>query len=262
MSNTISIIIPAYNEERYLAACLDSIAAQTVKPDEVIVVDNNSTDNTAKIAKNYPFVKIIKEPKQGLVFARTTGLNMANSDWLVRIDADARLKKDWLEGLKEAIAKNPNMAGFTGRGVFYDTPFPRLAGAVQVTFFQYLQLPAMGGYTLWGANMAIHSTAWQEIADLCCLRNDIDEDINLTLQLARLNKRVKYCRKLEASTSLRRDQTNPLQVARYISTWPRDYLVNGKPVAAVYIALLTLIVVVLASLVWCVMFPFARAASR
>ena len=49
---TLSIVIPVFNEERYIKACLDSIAAQTVKLDEVIVVDNNSTDKTVLIAKN------------------------------------------------------------------------------------------------------------------------------------------------------------------------------------------------------------------
>ena len=52
---TLSIVIPVFNEQRYIKACLDSIAAQTVKPDEVIVVDNNSTDKTVQIAKKYKF---------------------------------------------------------------------------------------------------------------------------------------------------------------------------------------------------------------
>jgi len=55
----ISIIIPAYNEERYLGRCLDAIAAQSVRPYEVIVVDNNSSDDTAKVAQRYPFVTLL-----------------------------------------------------------------------------------------------------------------------------------------------------------------------------------------------------------
>src|SRR6185437_1716246 len=59
---TLSLVIPAYNEERYIKHCLDAIASQTVTPMEVFVVDNNSTDSTAAIAKNYEFVQVLSEP--------------------------------------------------------------------------------------------------------------------------------------------------------------------------------------------------------
>jgi glycosyltransferase involved in cell wall biosynthesis len=69
----ISIIIPVYNEAESLNACLDAIANQTIKPYEVIVVDNNSLDDTRLVAKAYDFVTLISETKQGVVHARSTG---------------------------------------------------------------------------------------------------------------------------------------------------------------------------------------------
>src|SRR5476651_1469584 len=83
MSNktlTLSIVIPVYNEQGYLKACLDSIAAQADLPDEVIVVDNNSTDDTAKIAKSYKFVRLLREPRHHQSFAQATGFDAARSD--------------------------------------------------------------------------------------------------------------------------------------------------------------------------------------
>ena len=56
---SLSIIIPVYNEESHLRQCLDAIAKQIEKPDEVIVVDNNSTDETVQIAKSFSFVKVL-----------------------------------------------------------------------------------------------------------------------------------------------------------------------------------------------------------
>src|ERR1035437_9021599 len=92
---TLAIVIPVYNEEFYLKACLNSIAKQTVAPDEVIVVDNNSTDKSVQIAKSYKFVKLLHEKRQHQVFAQATGFNAIKSDIIGRIDADSILPPDW-----------------------------------------------------------------------------------------------------------------------------------------------------------------------
>src|SRR5437868_10767389 len=106
MSNkplTLSIVIPAYNEENYLKACLDSVAKQSLKPDEVIVVDNNSTDRTVEIAKRYKFVKVLYEKRQHQVFAQATGFNAAKGEILGRIDADSILSPDWAKKIIAAF---------------------------------------------------------------------------------------------------------------------------------------------------------------
>jgi glycosyltransferase involved in cell wall biosynthesis len=252
----ISIIIPVFNEERYLKRCLNSVKSQTLKPHEVIVVDNNSTDASAEIARNYSFVRVIKEQQQGLVYARTTGLNAASGDLLVRLDADVRLPKNWIETLQHVAAEYPGAAAFTGRGTFYDTPLPRFLGWVQVVMYQYLQFPAMRGYTLWGANMAVRRDAWDAVKATCHRRNDLDEDIDLTFQLHHKGYRVKYTPKLAAAMSLRRDQTSPKQVLRYVATWPLDYVVNGRWVAAAYIVFLTAVVMLSSALLWLCLLPF------
>src|ERR1700722_5774418 len=94
---SVSLVIPAYNEERHLQTCLDSIASQACEPLEVLVVDNNSTDNTAAIAKGYSFVRLVKEPRQGRVFARNAGFEAAKGELIVRVDADTQMPPDWLE---------------------------------------------------------------------------------------------------------------------------------------------------------------------
>src|SRR3982751_3455353 len=120
----VSIIIPVYNEEGYLAACLDAVAAQQEKPFEVIVVDNNSTDASHKIAQGYTFVRIIAEKQQGTVFARNAGFEAAKGDILARIDADTRIPKDWVARLTRTFTDEPETAAITGSPMLYDTILP------------------------------------------------------------------------------------------------------------------------------------------
>src|ERR1035437_9820650 len=88
----VSVVIPAYNEEKYIGACLDSLMDQKEKPDEIIVVNNNSTDNTAKIVKKYP-VRLINEEQQGMIPARNRGFNEAKFEIIARTDADTILPR-------------------------------------------------------------------------------------------------------------------------------------------------------------------------
>src|SRR5438105_184501 len=121
---TLTIVIPAYNEENYLANCLESVAQQTVIPSEVIVVDNNSSDKTAQIAPSYSFAKVIKEKNQGVFFAARTGFKAANSDIIGRIDADTVLPSDWVEKVMTNF-QNSDVAAVTGPVSYYDMPLPR-----------------------------------------------------------------------------------------------------------------------------------------
>ena len=73
---TISVVIPAWNEEKYIEEALDLIAKQTIQPLEVIVVDNNSVDNTVAIAKRKG-ARVIKEARQGITPARNAGFNLS-----------------------------------------------------------------------------------------------------------------------------------------------------------------------------------------
>lgn len=227
-------------------------------PTEVIVVNNNSTDGTATIARKYSFVKLINEKKPGLVYARTTGFNLASGDLLVRLDADTRLSVTWLETLVKIAKRHPEIAGFTGRGEFYDVPLPRLSGLVQSIAFQYLQLPAMRGFTLWGSSMAVRQQAWQQVEKTCHMRTDIDEDIDMTLQLRQQGLKVRFDKRLKAGMSLRHGKLSPPEVARYVSTWPRDYWINGRFLAAAYIALLTVATIIFATIAWLLFKPFMR----
>src|SRR5262245_65774100 len=84
---TISAIVCAYNEESMLAPALHSLLAQTRVPDEVVLINNASTDGTRAVAEEIPGVRIVDEPEKGLVKARAAGLRAATGDVLWYIEA-------------------------------------------------------------------------------------------------------------------------------------------------------------------------------
>lgn len=179
------MIIPVYNEERHLKACLDAVAAQTRKPKEVIVVDNNCTDGTIAIAKSYDFVTIINEHDQGLIAARNTGFKAAKGDIHGRIDADSILDPDWCERVIRQFERDTTVSAVTGIGRTPLLPaLPRLTSTfMSRVYFLYIEadyeMPV-----LWGANMAIRRSAWKKIRNhVCLLDRAVHEDQDISLHL-------------------------------------------------------------------------------
>ena len=113
-----SVVIPAYNEEKTIAACLKSIISQNFpqKNYEVIVVNNNSTDKTKEIAKEFP-VRVINEPKRGYVWAIARGAREAKGEIIVYTDADTKVGKNWLRQYAQAFT-NPKVLIAGGGAIF------------------------------------------------------------------------------------------------------------------------------------------------
>lgn len=202
----LSIVIPAYNEEGYIGKCLDSIAAQTLKPHEVIVVDNNSTDRTVEIARQYPLVKVIHEKRQHQVFAQAAGFNKATGDILGRIDADSILPPDWVEKIIQAFADDPKLIAVTGGADPYDAPMKRAGSAI---FHSYIYVAGLvaGHRLLWGSNCALRATGWRKIKNQVMMRPDIWEDYDMAFCLARLGK-IGYISKNPVGVSFRAMHTS------------------------------------------------------
>ncbi|MBX4188906.1 glycosyltransferase [Candidatus Saccharibacteria bacterium] len=182
-SLTLSIVIPVYNEQDYLKACLDSIAAQAVMPDEIIIVDNNSTDRSLQIAARYPFVRIIKEPRQHQSYAQKTGFDAATTDIIGRIDADSILPADWVENVIEHFSKNSDLVAITGGTLPYDMA-ARNASSRVFAGYNILSSLIAGSRMLWGANCALRRDSWQKVSQKVTTRSNIWEDYDLSFCLA------------------------------------------------------------------------------
>lgn len=105
----VSVIVPAYNAEKYLERCLDSVAAQTMTDFECIIVDDGSTDRTGAIADDYaqndPRFKVIHQPNGGVSVARQTGIDSATGVYTIQFDADDWVEANMLEELLAAAEK-------------------------------------------------------------------------------------------------------------------------------------------------------------
>lgn len=162
---TISAIVCAYNEANYLPACLHALLAQTRPPDEIIVIDNASTDGTGDLARAVPGVRVIHEPARGLVVARETARLAARGSVLAYIDADCRPPIQWLEKIERRFEARPAVVAVTGPYRFYDWD---LLGRLLIRGYDFVVAPpthwvvhhAFGaGAILYGGNFAVKRDA-------------------------------------------------------------------------------------------------------
>ena len=106
---TISVIIPCYNRQRSLRQALDSVLSQTHKPDEIIVIDDGSTDGSVEVAKSYGSkVQVIQQPNAGAAKARNRGIASATGDWIAFLDSDDIWRTEKLKRQIEAMQSNPH----------------------------------------------------------------------------------------------------------------------------------------------------------
>jgi len=203
----VSVVIPAYNEEKYLGACLKSVLVQTDLPDEIIVVNNNSTDNTVKIASSFPEVTLLHETKQGITPTRNKGFNAATGDIIVRTDADTKVPKTWIKRIKKRFKEDPDLLALSGPARFEKIPKAmqyknwQTVILLNATFRQTFHHDCM-----FGPNMAIRKFAWEKVRnDICMDDKIVHEDVDLALHTARLGK-VLFDEKLVVVSSPRRWQ--------------------------------------------------------
>ncbi|OBA43305.1 MULTISPECIES: glycosyltransferase family 2 protein [Gordonia] len=207
---TISLVIPAYNEEATIAACLDSAVAQQPAFDEILVVDNSSTDSTVAIVGEYVAadhrIRLIVEPRQGVAFARATGFDAARGDIIARIDADTRMAPGWSEAVLDSL-RNGTWAAVTGVLMFYDAP---LQGALTAAYLWSMRIQGKGDGgelpAVVGASMAIRATAWATVREWVT-HHDLPgthEDQVLSNALRRQDIPMYYNPDMRALTSPRR----------------------------------------------------------
>jgi glycosyltransferase involved in cell wall biosynthesis len=222
----ISIVIPVYNEASSLAACLQAIGSQNVAPYEVIVVDNNSTDETAAVASLFPFVKLLTETKQGVVHARNTGFNTARGTIIGRIDADTLLPEDWTQKVLK-IFKDKSITAVSGSPNYYDFALQGFADAADHKLRGHLSEQLGDINFLWGANMAMRRSAWLKVRKELCNHADLHEDFDLGIHLQQNDYYVAYDATLKAGVSSRRIDSGFWAFVRYTLASPRTYAKHG-----------------------------------
>jgi glycosyltransferase involved in cell wall biosynthesis len=187
----ISVVIPAFNEEKLLPQCLEALATQTTKQHfEVIVVDNNSTDRTAEIARSYAKrlnLRLLLEKKRGRGAARKRGFAEAKGDIVFSTDADARVPPDWIERLLPYF-KDRKVVGVSGPCLVNDLVWWKniVVNVTQPTMMHVYRL-FMGHYWLAGFNFAIRKRVYLDSGGFDARLHGL-EDTELAMRVSQLGK--------------------------------------------------------------------------
>jgi glycosyltransferase involved in cell wall biosynthesis len=228
---TVSIVIPAWNEEDTIKACILAALDQTVPAFEVIVVDNMSTDGTAKVVRalqlaipDAPLKYLQQQDVQGLIPTRNFGLDQASGDILGRIDSDSVLEPTWVEEVQKAFL-DPEVAACTGPVIYYDMPLRRFGAIADDATRRAMIVITRDYHLLFGSNMALRATAWQAIRTEACLDPDdeLHEDIDLSIHLHEQAQKIVYSSDMVTGMSARRLDDSPREFYNYVMRFERTY---------------------------------------
>jgi glycosyltransferase involved in cell wall biosynthesis len=211
----LSFVIPAYNEEHYLPACLESILAQSGDLGdqvEIIVVNNASSDRTREVALSYPGVTVVDEVRKGLPFARQAGFAASRGELIANVDSDSRLTPGWVKQVLETFAeferKGKSLVALSGPVVYYDlTASERVS--VQLFYLLAFVLYAMNRYVLragsmvQGGNFVLRRDALASIGGFNTSIAFYGEDTDIARRLNRVGK-VVFTFQLKMFSSARR----------------------------------------------------------
>lgn len=253
---TLSVVVPAYNEQEVIGECLRRLVAQGDAITEIVVVDNNSTDDgmavVAKMARTYPYIRTITESQQGLVYARNSGIDAATGDLVARIDADTRVPDGWAQTIVDFFAADTDgdWAALCGRGEAYGVPF-----AGRFDKWKIRAHPLNRGHdhravseipVLYGSNMILRRDTWAGIRDRVSMRRDVFEDVDMGLCVQDAGGRNAFLPSLTVGVSPRRMETGMPAFVRYMSFLPRTFMLHRRyafalGAAAVYVPALTVL---------------------
>jgi glycosyltransferase involved in cell wall biosynthesis len=177
---TISLIIVAHNEEKYIADCLDHVLRNSGGIfTEILVVDNASTDHTSEVAVSFPGVRVVRENKKGITYARQRGYEEAQGDILAYIDADTRMPVGWGSRVHNEFEKNSNLVCLSGPYIYYDTNnFERILVRI---YWYCLAMPMyyILGYLVVGGNFAIKRSTLDAMSGFDTSIDFYGEDTNI-----------------------------------------------------------------------------------
>ena len=211
MAVRLSFVIPAYNEESYLPACVESILAQTSGMGgqvEIIVVNNASTDRTREVAAGYPGVVVVDEMRKGLPFARQAGFAASTGELIANVDSDSRLTEGWVAQVLEAFAGDEKLVALSGPVVYYDLK-PSQRVSVRLFYLLAWTLYAMNRYVLragsmvQGGNFVLRRDALESIGGFNTAIAFYGEDTDIARRLNRVGK-VVFTFQLKMYSSARR----------------------------------------------------------
>lgn len=234
---SVSIVIPAYNEEETILPCLEACIAQTVPAHEIIVVNNKSTDKTVEIVREVqslypdaPIILIEQADSQGITPTRNKGFNAATGDIIGRIDSDSIIEPTWVEETAKAFM-DPTVDAITGPVIYYDMPFRRFGKIADDTMRKAMFKLTRDYKFLFGSNMGMTREAWLAVRDETCADEEdlMHEDLDLAVHVKDAGLNIVYCSAVIAGMSGRRMDDSPSDIVSYLGRYDRTYNHHGIP---------------------------------
>jgi glycosyltransferase involved in cell wall biosynthesis len=207
----LSIVIPAYNEEKVIGPCLEAViadASQHAGLVEIVVVNNASTDRTAEIVGGYQEVKLVTESRKGLLFARQAGFESSTGELIANIDADTLMPSGWIGKVLREFEAHPQMSALSGPYIYYDVSIPVNAGVWFFYLLGYLShLVAQHifhrGAMMQGGNFILRRSALEKVGGYNLELSFYGEDTDMAVRMQRVGL-VKFSFFLVMPTSGRR----------------------------------------------------------
>ncbi len=188
----ISIVIPAYNEEKFIGPCLKSVLREAHcygNDAEVLVVNNASTDKTRQVACGYPGVRVIDEPRKGLSRARHRGYLESRGDLVVNVDADCIMPRGYLARVVRSFELDRRLALLTGPFLYHD--LPQVAQVVTILFYLFQFVPNTIGQRILkvgavaqGGNFTARRSALQKVGGYDTSLTFYGEDTDIAIRLS------------------------------------------------------------------------------
>lgn len=225
------MVIPVKDDARHLVRCLRALRAQTRAADEIIVVDNDSSDASAAVARRAG-ATVVRCLQPGIPAASAAGYDHADGDVILRLDADCIPATTWVAAFVNAFDARQDVAAFTGGARFIDGPWMLRAPLATLYLGAYAaaSLPALGHLPLFGSNLGIRRNAWEDIRTTVHIDDPrLHDDFDLAFHLG-LRHRIRYLAHARMGMSMRPFVSVDAfrrRVARGFATvaahWPRDF---------------------------------------
>jgi glycosyltransferase involved in cell wall biosynthesis len=227
----VSVVIPVKDDSVALARCLAALAAQSRAADEIIVVDNGSSDDSAQTAEAAG-ATVIACLEPGIPAASSRGYDAASGDFIFRLDADCVPPASWINDLVAEFHHHPEAGAVTGPARFIDGPaFLRTAlAAIYLLSYTLATTPALGHRPLFGSNFAMRREVWEEVrASVHRHDPELHDDLDLSFHIGE-GHRIRYLRgdamgmSMRPFYSARLFQRRMYRGFRTVTThWPDDF---------------------------------------
>ncbi len=199
----VSVVVPFFDSERYLAACIESLLVQQGVDEryEILLIDNGSSDGSAAIAGRYDEVRLLREPKRGAYAARNAGIRAASAPVIALTDADCVVGRGWLRAILDGM-REPRTAillGACSYGGGASWPL-RLLGAWENAKAEYvLGHCEPAHHFAYANNMAVRTSVFDEIGPFEEWQRAADSELVHRLAARRPELEVRFDRGMEVT---------------------------------------------------------------